>query len=85
MLSKDEGNRPDTNLEGLSSLKPVFKDGQVIKEGRFITAGNASQLSDGASAAVLMEEGETRSGNRALLLGGAVLVVLLVAVAAVIS
>jgi len=57
-LGKDEGNRPETNLEGLSSLKPVFKDGQVVKQGRFITAGNASQLSDGASAAVLMEEAE---------------------------
>jgi len=57
-LTKDEGNRPDTNLEGLSSLKPVFADGQVVKTGRFITAGNASQLSDGASAAVLMEEAE---------------------------
>ncbi|HUN96989.1 MAG TPA: acetyl-CoA C-acyltransferase, partial [Bradyrhizobium sp.] len=52
------GNRPDTNLDGLTALKPVFKDGQHIKEGRFITAGNASQLSDGASASVLMEEGE---------------------------
>jgi acetyl-CoA C-acetyltransferase len=57
-LDKDEGNRPETNLEGLAALKPVFKDGQRIKEGRFITAGNASQLSDGASAAVLMEESE---------------------------
>jgi acetyl-CoA C-acetyltransferase len=57
-LDKDEGNRPDTNLEGLSGLKPVFKDGQRVREGRFITAGNASQLSDGASAAVLMEESE---------------------------
>jgi len=47
-LAKDEGNRPETTLEGLSSLKPV-------KEGGCITAGNASQLSDGASAAVLME------------------------------
>jgi acetyl-CoA C-acetyltransferase len=57
-LAKDEGNRPDTTLEGLKGLKPVFKDGQQVKEGRFITAGNASQLSDGASAAVVMEEGE---------------------------
>jgi acetyl-CoA C-acetyltransferase len=57
-LDKDEGNRPDTNLEGLAALKPVFKDGQLIKEGRHITAGNASQLSDGASAAVLMEATE---------------------------
>jgi acetyl-CoA C-acetyltransferase len=57
-LTKDEGNRPDTNLEGLAALKPVFKDGLTIKQGRHITAGNASQLSDGASACVLMEEGE---------------------------
>jgi acetyl-CoA C-acetyltransferase len=57
-LEKDEGNRPDTSLEGLRALKPVFKDGQRINQGRFITAGNASQLSDGASAAVLMEETE---------------------------
>jgi acetyl-CoA C-acetyltransferase len=54
-LSKDEGNRPDTTLEGLSSLKPVFGGGVEIAEGRFITAGNASQLSDGASASVIME------------------------------
>jgi acetyl-CoA C-acetyltransferase len=47
-LEKDEGNRPSTTLEGLASLKPVREDG-------FITAGNASQLSDGASAAVVME------------------------------
>jgi acetyl-CoA C-acetyltransferase len=58
LLKKDEGNRADTTLEGLRGLKPVFKDGQVVKEGRFITAGNASQLSDGASAAVVMEERE---------------------------
>jgi acetyl-CoA C-acetyltransferase len=57
-LGQDEGNRPDTNLDGLAALKPVFKDGLTMKEGRFITAGNASQLSDGASAAVLMEEKE---------------------------
>lgn len=54
-LDKDEGNRPGTTLETLSGLQPVFKGGQVIKEGRHITAGNASQLSDGASACVLME------------------------------
>jgi len=57
-LEKDEGNRPDTTLEGLQSLQPVFKDGQTIKAGQFITAGNASQLSDGASASVLMEARE---------------------------
>lgn len=54
-LDKDESNRPGTTFQTLSGLQPVFKGGQVIKEGRYITAGNASQLSDGASAAVLME------------------------------
>lgn len=58
LLEKDEGNRPETTLEGLQSLKPVFAGGQKIKEGKFITAGNASQLSDGASASVLMEAKE---------------------------
>jgi acetyl-CoA C-acetyltransferase len=48
VLEKDEGNRPDTTLEGLSGLRPV-------REGGCITAGNASQLSDGASASVVME------------------------------
>jgi acetyl-CoA C-acetyltransferase len=57
-LEKDEGNRPSTTLAGLAALKPVFRDGQTVKEGRFITAGNASQLSDGASASVLMEAKE---------------------------
>jgi acetyl-CoA C-acetyltransferase len=57
-LSKDEGARPQTTLEDLAKLQPVFKGGQRIKEGRFITAGNASQLSDGASASVLMEARE---------------------------
>jgi len=47
-LLRDEGNRPDTTIDGLASLKPVRQDG-------FITAGNASQLSDGASACVVME------------------------------
>jgi acetyl-CoA C-acetyltransferase len=49
-LAKDEGNRPDTSLAGLASLKPVLGPTKVI------TAGNASQLSDGASACVVMEE-----------------------------
>ncbi|SFS10852.1 acetyl-CoA C-acyltransferase [Sphingomonas jatrophae] len=53
-LDRDEGVRADTTLEGLAALKPVFKDGAIIKEGRHITAGNASQLSDGASAQVLV-------------------------------
>ena len=50
-LTKDEGNRPDTTLEGLSALKVVLPNGTV-------TAGNASQLSDGSSACVVMEAAE---------------------------
>jgi acetyl-CoA C-acetyltransferase len=57
-LARDEGNRPDTTAAGLASLEPVFDGGQVAGKGRFITAGNASQLSDGASASVLMEAAE---------------------------
>ncbi|SEL14058.1 acetyl-CoA C-acetyltransferase [Colwellia chukchiensis] len=55
LLTKDEGNRPETTLESLQSLAPVWKDGTVIKEGKFITAGNASQLSDGAAACLVMD------------------------------
>ncbi len=57
LLEKDEGNRPTTTLESLAGLDPVYKHGAVIKEGKHITAGNASQLSDGASACVLMNGG----------------------------
>ena len=51
-LRQDEGNRPDTTAEGLAELKPV------VGEDKTITAGNASQLSDGASACVVMDAGE---------------------------
>ncbi len=47
-LAKDEGNRPETTLEGLKSLGPVLPDG-------IVTAGNASQLSDGSAAVIVME------------------------------
>jgi acetyl-CoA C-acetyltransferase len=50
-IAKDEGNRPETTLEGLAALQPV------MGPGNFITAGNASQLSDGSSAVVVMEAG----------------------------
>ena len=59
-LARDEGNRPDTTLAGRQSLKPVLEGGGV-------TAGNASQLSDGASACVLVERGlAERRGLRPL-------------------
>jgi acetyl-CoA C-acetyltransferase len=52
VVDRDECNRPDTTLEGLSKLQPVRG------EGNYITAGNASQLSDGAAAVVMMEAKE---------------------------
>ncbi len=55
VVDRDDCNRPSTTLESLASLEPVFKDGMVVKEGGYITAGNSSQLSDGASACVVME------------------------------
>ena len=57
MLEKDEGNRPSTTLEGLQSLKPVLGSDKTI------TAGNASQLSDGASVSVLMEAKTAEKGG----------------------
>jgi len=55
-LERDEGNRPQTTLEALAGLEPVI-------EGGTITAGNASQLSDGASACVLMEASQAAKRN----------------------
>ncbi|WP_374763669.1 acetyl-CoA C-acyltransferase [Yunchengibacter salinarum] len=57
VLEQDEGNRPSTTLDGLQGLNPVF-------DGGTITAGNASQLSDGASASVVMER--TQAERRGL-------------------
>jgi len=53
-LDRDEGARAETTLESLAALKPVWKDGQWVKQGEHITAGNASQLSDGAAVTLLM-------------------------------
>ncbi len=53
-VDRDECNRADTTLEGLSALKPVHAGGQQVATGKYITAGNASQFADGASACVLM-------------------------------
>ncbi len=54
VVDHDECNRPDTTLEGLAALRPVHHGGQQIMEGSNVTAGNASQFSDGASASVVM-------------------------------
>lgn len=56
----DECNRPSTTLENLATLKPVWKDGKWVEQGEFITAGNASQFSDGASACLLMSREEAQ-------------------------
>jgi acetyl-CoA C-acetyltransferase len=57
-ISMDEGNRPQTTLADLQKLNPVFKGGRYVPEGKFITAGNASQLSDGSAAVLMMERKE---------------------------
>lgn len=57
-LSQDEGNRADTSMESLGALKPVWKDGHWVKQGQHITAGNASQLSDGAAVVMVMSRVE---------------------------
>lgn len=57
-LSSDEGPRPQTTIGDLAKLRPVFRGGQQLREGSTVTAGNSSQLSDGAAAIVLMERAE---------------------------
>lgn len=58
VATRDECNRASTTLADLAKLQPVFKDGQWVKQGEFVTAGNASQFSDGASAALVMSRDE---------------------------
>ena len=55
-LTRDEGMRAGTSAEGLAKLAPVFEGGAVVAKGAHITAGNSSQLSDGASALVMTSE-----------------------------
>jgi acetyl-CoA C-acetyltransferase len=57
-IGMDEGNRPQTTLADLQKLNPVFKGGRYVPEGKFVTAGNASQLSDGSAAVLMMERKE---------------------------
>jgi acetyl-CoA C-acetyltransferase len=61
VFDKDEGIRKDTTLESLAALKPFFKEGGVI------TAGNASQITDGASAVVLMSKEKAKTGGHEIL------------------
>lgn len=60
IADRDECNRPSTTLEDLAALKPVYKDGKWVEQGEFITAGNASQFSDGAAAVLLMSRAEAK-------------------------
>lgn len=62
-LAKDEGNRPQTSLQDLAALSPALSSGQQIKIGISVTAGNSSQLSDGASAMVMMEARDAERKN----------------------
>ncbi len=66
-LSQDEGLRPGTTADALSGLKAVWKGGEVIEEGTNITAGNASQLSDGAAAQILMSRERAEAEGREIL------------------
>ncbi|WP_332817688.1 acetyl-CoA C-acyltransferase [Sphingopyxis sp.] len=63
-LTEDEGMRPGTTREGIAGLPPAYKGGQVLEPGGTVTAGNSSQLSDGAAALVLMSAVE--AGRRGL-------------------
>ena len=58
LATRDECNRPSTTLADLAALKPVWKDGKWVQQGEFVTAGNASQFSDGAAATLLMNRAE---------------------------
>lgn len=66
-VTQDEGIRPGTTVEALAGLKTVWKDGQVVKEGRHVTAGNASQLSDGAAAQIVMDRAMAEAEGKEIL------------------
>lgn len=61
LADRDEGIRAGTTAEKLAALKPVWKDGEFVETGKFITAGNASQLSDGASMQIVMDADMARA------------------------
>ena len=66
-VTQDEGIRAGTTEEVLATLKPVWKDGQFVAEGRHVTAGNASQLSDGAAAQILMDRAAAKAEGKDIL------------------
>ena len=67
VADRDEGIRAGTTAEKLSALKPVWKDGEFVETGKFVTAGNASQLSDGASMQIVMDSNMARREGRDIL------------------
>ena len=66
-VATDEGVRAGTTAEKLAGLNPVWKDGEFVKQGQFITAGNASQLSDGASMQLVMDADTARNEGQNIL------------------
>lgn len=66
-VAQDEGIRPGTTVEALTGLKTVWKGGQVIEHGQHITAGNASQLSDGAAAQIVMDRATAQAEGKEIL------------------
>ena len=60
IAERDECNRASTTLDDLAALKPVWKEGKWVQQGEFITAGNASQFSDGAAAVLLMSRAQAK-------------------------
>jgi acetyl-CoA C-acetyltransferase len=63
----DEGIRPGTTIEALAALRPVWPGGEFTGPGRYVTAGNASQLSDGASAQVIMDRRQAQAEGKDIL------------------
>ena len=63
VVTRDDCNRPETTLESLAALQPVLKGGMTMKVGKTVTAGNASQQSDGASVAILMESAQAEKAG----------------------
>jgi len=66
-VTQDEGIRAGTTAEVLAGLKPVWKDGQFVQQGHHVTAGNASQLSDGAAAQILMDRQTAEAEGKEIL------------------
>jgi acetyl-CoA C-acetyltransferase len=63
VVERDEGPRPETTLQALAALRTAFAGSERLRDGFTVTAGNASQLSDGAAALVLMEASEAAKRN----------------------